>query len=184
MVAKRIAENVVALRRARGLSQGALASLAEIPRSTIAHLESGSGNPTINTLVALCRALQVPLEEVMAARRPECVLIRKDQVPVVERVGGAVRIIKLLPDKLAGMEIDRMELAPGVRMSGIPHLPRTKEYITLVEGAMTIYVAGESFELDEGDVLAFPGDRAHSYHNTGKDISVAFSVVVIAHLSS
>jgi hypothetical protein len=41
-------------------------------------------------------------------------------------------------------------------------------------------VAGESFKVAEGDVLAFPGDQAHAYLNpTGKK-AVGFSVVALA----
>lgn len=180
MWADRLAKNLVVLRRARGLSQQTLAKMAGIPRSTLAHAESGCGNPTLETVASIATALQVTWEEMLASRRPECLLQKGADLSVVERIGGAARIVKLLPDPVKGMEIDRIELAQGVRMRGIPHLPHTKEYATVIQGQMVVYVAGDSYSLEAGDVLAFPGDRTHSYHNVGEELVIAISVVVIA----
>ncbi|PYR21187.1 MAG: DNA-binding protein, partial [Acidobacteria bacterium] len=44
-VATHLARNLTALRHARTLTQGGLAKSSGLPRSTIANLESGVGNP-------------------------------------------------------------------------------------------------------------------------------------------
>ena len=46
-----------------------------------------------------------------------------------------------------------------------PHLPGTREFFTCLAGRVNLIVAGERYELDEGDVLAFPGNLPHSYQN-------------------
>lgn len=56
---------LVALRKLRkdlGLTQEELAKKADIPRTTISKIESGSYNPTINTLVEIASALDKKLE--------------------------------------------------------------------------------------------------------------------------
>ena len=46
---------------------------------------------------------------------------------------------------------------------------------------MTIFVAGERYELDAGDVLGFPGNVPHSYRNLDATASAAgVSIVVLA----
>ena len=89
-------------------------------------------------------------------------------------------VFKLLPDPIPGMEIDRMEIESGSRMGGIPHVAGTKEYLTVVQGEITLQVAGGSYRVAAGDVLAFPGDQAHSYKNTGEKRAIGFSVVTLA----
>ena len=42
------------------------------------------------------------------------------------------------------------------------------------------FVAGEQFQVEAGDVLACPGDQAHSYRNAGERPAVCFSVVALA----
>ena len=78
------------------------------------------------------------------------------------------------------MEIDRIELPPRVKMTGVPHTPGTREYLTVESGAITLVAAGESFELEVGDVIAFRGDQRHSYANPGTKVAVGYSVVVLA----
>jgi DNA-binding XRE family transcriptional regulator len=45
--AAHLARNLVSLRHTRSLTQDALAKAAAVPRSTIANLESGDGNPSL-----------------------------------------------------------------------------------------------------------------------------------------
>jgi hypothetical protein len=76
-----------------------------------------------------------------------------------------VIVRKLLPDPVPGMEIDRMELPPGSRMTGIPHTPGTREYLMCETGQIALTAAGEHWLLDAGDVVAFRGDQKHAYAN-------------------
>jgi len=95
-----------------------------------------------------------------------------------------VKVHKLLPDKIKGLDIDRMEFAAEAVMGGHPHLEGTKEYLTVLQGEILVFVAGESYVVRRGDVFAFPGNQAHSYRNMKKTPSIALSVVipVPAHL--
>ena len=87
---------------------------------------------------------------------------------------------KLLPDPIPGMEIDRMELQPGGRMTGIPHTPGTHEYLMCESGSIELVAAGDRWTLTAGDVVAFRGDQKHSYANPGRSVAVGYSVVVLA----
>ena len=51
LVSRHLARNLAALRQVRSLTQQALAKAAGVPRSTIANLESGDGNPSLAVLV-------------------------------------------------------------------------------------------------------------------------------------
>jgi quercetin dioxygenase-like cupin family protein len=50
-------------------------------------------------------------------------------------------------------------------MGGTPHLPGTREFFSCLDGRVAIHVAGERYELQAGEVLAFPGNLPHSYQN-------------------
>lgn len=177
-VASNLAENVRLLRRARGQTQAHLSRLAGVPRATLAHLESGAGNPTLQVLVRVAAALQVTLEELVAKPRAACRHYPAASLPV--RKKGEVLLRSLLPDPLPGVSIERMLLPPRRRMAGVPHMPGTREYLTCEEGALELVVAGERFQLAPGDVVVFRGDQAHSYHNPGGRDAVGYSVVLLA----
>jgi transcriptional regulator with XRE-family HTH domain len=177
---RHLAHNLAALRQARDLTQTDLAKAAGLPRSTVTNLESGAGNPSLASLSTLADTLQVSIEELLAKPRLDCQLVKATALRARAHDGGRVRIVKLLPDPMPGFELDRMELEPGGWKQGVPHLAGTKEYFTCITGVVTVYVAGDNFVVEPGDVLAFPGDQAHSYRNDGARPSVCFSVVSLA----
>ena len=93
---------------------------------------------------------------------------------------GKIRTRRLLPETIAGFEIDRMELAPAAYMTGIPHTPGTREYLTCESGVVELSVAEHNWRLEAGDVVVFRGDQKHSYRNPGSFPSVAYSVLSLA----
>lgn len=178
-LAGRLAANVGQLRKDRGLTQARLAGHAGVPRSTVANLESGAGNPSLKNLAALAGALQVSIEELLARPRGRCELVRAKDLPRSERGHGAVSLYRLLPDALKGLQMERMEILPGGFMRGVPHIRGTKEYLTCLSGAMRVTTGGADYDLAPGDLLAFPGDQPHAYHNPGKVRCAAISVVAL-----
>ena len=176
--AAHLGTNVKALREARGLTQQQIAKAAGVPRPTWANLESGAANPTLAVLVRVAAALQVSLEELVGPPRAAVKHYRAAELPLRKR--GKVTVRRLLPDPLPGMDIERMELAPGAAMSGVPHLAGTREYLTCEAGQLELSASGKRFVLDPGDVVVFRGDQAHGYRNPGSTSAVAYSVVALS----
>jgi transcriptional regulator with XRE-family HTH domain len=174
----RLARNIRTLRETRGATQAQLAKLAGVPRATWANLESGAANPTLSVLHRVAAALQVSLEELIARPRASARHYPRASLPVHMRGAGMLR--KLLPDPLPGMEFDRVELPPQVRITGVPHTPGTREYLACESGEMLLIASGERFRLQPGDVVVFRGDQKHSYENPGGKTAVGYSVVLLA----
>ncbi len=172
-----LAENLRLLRDRRGLTQAQIARLAGVPRATWQHLESGAGNPTLTVLVRVADALQVSLDELLAAPRGEGRFFAAADLPVKRR--GLVAVRKLLPEPLAGMEIDRLELPATGSMAGVPHTPGTREYLTCETGVVELSESGRVWRLAPGDVVVFRGDQKHGYRNPGRALAVAYSVVAL-----
>jgi len=175
-----IANNVKKLREMQNLTQMQLAKRGKLPRSTIATIESGETSTSIDSLLKIAEALSITLDELVSKPRPKTLLIQSRDVPKNTKSSGGVTQHKILPDPIYGMEIDKLTLKPQARMRGVPHVRNTREYFTCVDGEIEIYCDGEKFTLHKGDVLAFPGDVAHSYYNSGNSNATGFSVVVLA----
>lgn len=141
-------------------------------------MESGSGNPSLTNLVKLASALSIGIEALLARPRNQCELVLAKDIPLQEKSKGKALMYKLLPDKIKGIEIDRIELEALSTMGGQPHLSGTKEYLTVIKGEITMYISGEIYSVKKGDVLAFPGNQAHSYRNNKNTSAIALSVVV------
>lgn len=181
-VAEHLAENVRALREARGLTQAQVARLAGIPRPTWTNMESGAANPTLSVLLKISDALHVRLDELLGPPRRSGRHYTADELPSRKR--GQVTVRKLLPEAIPSLEIERMEFAPGGSMTGIPHTVGTREYLTCESGKVQLTVGGERFDLSAGDVVVFRGDQRHGYRNLARGRSVAYSVVTFAPAGS
>ena len=180
-ISSNLALNVRQLRSARQLSQAQLAQIAGIPRPTLAHLESGTANPTLSVLMRIASALQVLIEELVAPPRS---LVR--HVPVEDlhhRQRGEATVRHVLPDAIRGLSWERMELPAGVQAVGIPHARGTQKYVASEHGRMVITVGEEQIRLAPGDVAVFRGDQRHRYENVGPSIAVCFGLVTAAPIA-
>ena len=151
-VAAHLARNLTSLRHARTLTQDALAKAAGVPRSTIANLESGDGNPSLAVLVKVANSLGVPIDELLASPRAK---VRKWEVADVPKQtqGRGITLRPLVPEPVPEEMLTVMDFAPSV--TSIIRDPRTG--------------------------LAFPGNVPHSYQNPDAATGAhGVSVVILA----
>ncbi len=177
-VADHLGNNIRQLRESRGMTQQQMAKVSGVPRPTWANLESGAANPTLAVLIKVASALQVSLEELISPPRTSSKYYPAASLPVRQR--GKVTVRKLLPEPIVGLEIERVELPAGASMTGIPHTPGTREYLTCEHGEVELSESGRLWRLQEGDVIVFRGDQSHGYRNPGRSLAVAYSVIALA----
>ncbi|GAA4988975.1 XRE family transcriptional regulator [Yinghuangia aomiensis] len=156
-----------ALRRERvraGLSMGEVARRAGVAKSTLSQLESGTGNPSLETLWALCVALEIPFSRLLAPGRPETRVIRAGQGPAVHSAESDYQAI-LLSASPPGARRDVYNIAaePGPGRSSDPHMPGVLEHVVIGAGRALVGTAEEPVELGPGDYIAYPGDVPHVF---------------------
>jgi transcriptional regulator with XRE-family HTH domain len=181
-IAANLGNNIRALREARGLTQQQMAKASGVPRPTWANLESGTANPTLAVLIKVANALQVRVEELISPPKASIKLYGAGALPVRQR--GDVAVRKLLPEPIVGLDIERMEFAPGGHMTGVPHTAGTREYLTCESGEVELTAAGESWRLGPGDLVVFRGDQKHGYRNLSGGRTIAYSIVSFAPVVS
>lgn len=171
-----LAINLRKLRAERQLTQRQLAERCGVPRATLASIEAGGGNPTLNLLGALVSGLQISIEELIGPPRQDVQHFSKGFGRQVSKQGA--RMAPLVPESLPGLEVSRIELAPRGHLVGVPHKAGTREYLTCEHGAITLVLGGATYPLTTGEALAFRGDQRHSYQNLdAQEPCVAVSVV-------
>ncbi|WP_159079688.1 helix-turn-helix domain-containing protein, partial [Klebsiella aerogenes] len=74
-----IAKSLVRERLRTGLSLAEIARRAGIAKSTLSQLESGNGNPSLETLWALCVALDIPFARLLEPQQPVTQVIRRGE---------------------------------------------------------------------------------------------------------
>ncbi|MEU4553194.1 helix-turn-helix domain-containing protein [Micromonospora violae] len=177
-----LATIAAALRRERervGVSLTELAHRAGVAESTLSHLESGTGNPSVETLWALGDALGVPLSRLMEPADDGVRVIRAGDGPRV-RSEQADFSGTLLSAGSAHLRRDvyliRME--PGAVRAGQGHTPGSVEHVVVAAGRLRVGPEAAPVELDPGDYATFPGDTPHCYEALAAG---TFAVLIMEH---
>ncbi|QLY30296.1 helix-turn-helix domain-containing protein [Nocardia huaxiensis] len=157
-----------ALRRERaraGLSLTEVAKRAGIAKSTLSQLESGAGNPSVETLWALCVALGIQFAQLFELPpRPRVQVIRADEGTVVFSEHADYRSILLsaAPPNVR-RDFYRITAEPGEPRRSEPHMPGVMEHVVLGAGRALVGLSEAPEELGPGDYIAYPGDLPHLF---------------------
>ena len=152
-------------REAAGLSLTELARRAGVAKSTLSQLESGQGNPSVETLWALCVALGVPFSSLLDPPRPRVQVIRAgDGVGTIAAAEANYRatLLSACPPT-ARRDIFRIDAEPGAGRRSEPHMPGVVEHVVLMTGRALVGLTEEPIELAPGDYLVYPGDLPHVF---------------------
>ncbi|HEX6871615.1 MAG TPA: XRE family transcriptional regulator [Micromonosporaceae bacterium] len=162
-----IAAIAAALRREReraNLSLAELARRAGIAKSTLSQLETGTGNPSVETLWAIGVALGVPFSQLVEPPPPQVRVVRAGTGPRIASEHAAYTGTLLAAGSPhARRDIYVIEQEPGPARQADPHLPGSVEHVIIARGSMRLGPIGAEVRLDEGDYACFPADRRHSY---------------------
>ena len=164
-----VAENIRKLREKRKISLSQLAQSAGIGKSTLSQLESGVGNPSIETLWAIASALGVPFHAIVTAARPKVCVVRAGGGIQIDAEEAAIHSHLLTSHTQRGtFEFYVIEAEPGRVHRARAHFKGSVEYIYLLRGRLRVGPADGQIELKPGDLAWFGADVEHVYEAVRK----------------
>ncbi|WP_079184971.1 helix-turn-helix domain-containing protein [Streptomyces uncialis] len=154
-----------ALRRERTRLEVSLSELAKragIAKSTLSQLESGSGNPSVETLWALSVALDVPFSRLVEPVRTTVQVIRAGEGPAVpsERADYVATLLSSSPPGVR-RDLYFLQVEPGSPRESAPHMSGTVEHLVVGAGRVLAGPRDAPVELGPGDYVSYPGDVPH-----------------------
>jgi transcriptional regulator with XRE-family HTH domain len=151
-----------ALRVERGATLGQLSATTGISVSTLSRLESGQRRPTLELLLPLARAHQVPLDELVDA--PETGDPRIHQrpfvrhgvtmIPLTRRPGGLQAYKQVYPAHWPGGELEQ-KVHEGY------------EWLYVLSGRLRLLLGEHDVTLSAGEVAEFDTRTPHAIANPG-----------------
>ncbi len=166
-------------RLAAGLSLTELAKRAGVAKSTLSQLESGIGNPSVETLWSLAMAMGLQVTRFFEQPRQALRVIRANE-GMTAYAETAHYAATLLADCPAGVQRDiyRLKVQPGeVRLSQ-PHPQGTVEHVVLCSGSARIGPASGPVLLNAGDYISYLANVPHVFEALEADTT---AVMVIEH---
>jgi transcriptional regulator with XRE-family HTH domain len=176
---KAIAGNVRRLRTDRGLSAAGLARASGVARATLAELEAGRGNPTIETLYGLASVLGVTLADLLVeAEAPAVQVVRAGEGPQISGPVLQARLLRQAAVTQARVEVYELRVLPGRPRRADPHQAGVSEQLLVHAGRLRCGPETGAVELGPGDFAAFDASVPHVYEALGE--SVAATLVMIS----
>ena len=160
-----VASNIRYLRAQAGLTLAELAAAAGLGKSTLAQLESGRANPSVETLWAIAAALKVPFARIVEEDRPSLRVVRASEVqPLLssETPGWAGRLLSASHGR-GTFDLYALDLEADASRHAEAHHAGVVEHLIVVVGRLRVGPQGEEVELGPGDLVTFVADVPHVY---------------------
>ena len=160
-----VAANIRSLRRDAGLTLAELAAASNLGKSTLAQLESGRANPSVETLWAIAAALKVPFAQIVEEQRLPLKVVRARDVPPMrsaEAPGWAGRLLSG-SQRRGRFELYALDLEQGSVRHADAHHAGVEEHLVVVEGRLMVGPQDAPVELGAGDLVMFSADVPHVY---------------------
>jgi transcriptional regulator with XRE-family HTH domain len=155
-----LAVNLRRARTARNLSLSELARLSKIGKATLSALEAGAGNPTIETVFSLSRALEVPISDLLDQRRGNgLTVVRGAEVEVLRGEGVDLRPLRGITTGDTIFEVYDQQVRSHQESLG--HVGT--EHTIVQVGRLGVRVEDREVELGPGDYVGFDALLPHTY---------------------
>lgn len=156
------------LRRTQGLSLSELAHRAGVGKATISGLESGTRNPTLETLYAITAQLGVPLATVLT-----------DPVlrPTVHGTAVSATLLQTFEDPGMTTELYRIVIRPGRVQLSPAHPKGVTEHLTVFTGTARVGPVDAPILIPAGGYETWPADVPHAYAaETDEEVHAALTI--------
>ena len=166
-LADRIGRTLRAHRDAQRMSLGDLARESGLSKTILARIEGGTGNPSMETMWRLSKALRVPLGELLAEDSPRVRTVRAGHGEALRADSGMDGFLLHADGREHRAEVFALRFSPGVEHRSEPHLPGVEEVIVCTAGRVRTGPDADPVELAPGDAIWFAADVPHAYAATG-----------------
>ncbi|WP_329459362.1 helix-turn-helix domain-containing protein [Streptomyces sp. NBC_01497] len=157
-----LAANLRRERTRRGLSLSELSRLSKIGKATLSQLESATGNPTIETVFSLSRALEMPISDLLDTHHVDTVtVVRAAETDVLSGEGVDLRPLQRIETGGVIMELYDQQVRADSRQPSLGHAGT--EHTVVQSGTLAVEVDGHRVELGPGDYVSFDASLPHCY---------------------
>ncbi|AMV19813.1 helix-turn-helix domain-containing protein [Planctomyces sp. SH-PL14] len=181
VVGMQLSQRIKALRGEKGWSLERLSAACGVSRSMLSQIERGLANPTLGVTLRIAEAFDLTIGEFVehGPKRGSTIHVVRGNDPAhTFRSDEHVTLRTLSPLHLEkDTEFYELVLEEGAVLSSAPHFPKTREFLTVVQGKVRVTSGSDVSELARGDSATYAADVSHEIANTGRGKASLFLVV-------
>jgi transcriptional regulator with XRE-family HTH domain len=163
-----LARNLRRYRTLRGLSSSEVAQRSQIARATLSALESGRGNPTLDTLSAIAGVLGVGVPELVAPGASSTMAVIRATEEEREEERFSFRLLRRFRAGPCVIDLYDLRAKEGESRMSHAHGDSVLAHVVVHTGSLVVRVdpdgaQGGEASLGTGDYLAFTADAPHEF---------------------
>ena len=167
-LAHNVAVNLKRIRQSKAMSLDQTAEQTGVSKSMLAQIEKGTANPSLGVLGKITSGLRIEFHQLVDAPPLDFCLVTPEEMIPTKELEGQYKVWTCFPyEDNRYFEIYRIDIEPGgVYVSG-SHGEKTREYLTVTDGVMTVECHGHVQQVAKEQVYRFETDQTHIYRNDG-----------------
>ena len=151
-----VAVNLKRIRTSKSMSLDVLSEQTGVSKSMLAQIEKGTANPSLGVLGKITSGLRIEFQELIEAPPMESCLVTLDQMTPTKEMIGEYKVWTCFPyEDNHQLEIYRIDIEPGGEYVSGSHGEKTREYISVTDGELTIECNGEIQKISKEQIYRF-----------------------------
>ena len=160
-----------AVRTGSGFTLEQVAEATGLTKGFISRIERDDTSPSVQTLVAICEAMSIPVGSLFEA--PDVSMVKGgDASTIISISGTGAQEYLLTPRGQSTVQLVRSRYLPGSNGGEkLYTLGANVEIAHVLSGRLDIVFATSREELSAGDTLTFHGQEPHTWLNPDSDVA-------------
>ena len=179
-----IGEIIKEIRKDKQMTLKILSEKSGVSKAMLSQIESAKVNPTISTVWKISNGLDVEINDltrVVSIKTRNFTLTKSADIIIADPLEGEegvqIKDLTSIDDTIEDMELYLMTFEKGKKLNSEPHFKGAKEFLTLLEGTVTVTAGKNVIQMNNGDFLSYHSDIEHSIENTGEKKAVLHLVL-------
>ena len=157
-----VAVNLKRIRQSKGMSLDQASEQTGVSKSMLSQIEKGTANPSLGVLGKITSGLRIEFQELIATPLVDSYLVTPEDLVPTKELEGQYEDTRLV-------EIYRIDIEPGGTYVSGGHGEKTREYLVVTDGVMTVECNGKEHEIHLKQAFRFETDQTHIYRNRGTE---------------
>lgn len=141
-----VAVNLKRIRQSKGMSLDQASEQTGVSKSMLSQIEKGTANPSLGVLGKITSGLRIEFQELIATPLVDSYLVTPENLVPTKELEGQYTVWTFFPyEDTRLVEIYRIDIEPGGTYVSGGHGEKTREYLVVTDGVMTVECNGKEF---------------------------------------
>lgn len=143
-----VAVNLKRIRQSKGMSLDQASEQTGVSKSMLSQIEKGTANPSLGVLGKITSGLRIEFQELIATPLVDSYLVTPEDLVPTKELEGQYTVWTCFPyEDTRLVEIYRIDIEPGGTYVSGGHGEKTREYLVVTDGVMTVECNGKEHEI-------------------------------------